>query len=139
MAELLHAVESYSSKSRERKIESDDKKIYQDDRLLVVKPLTHKASCKYGAGTKWCTSQTSPGYYEKYTSRGEGLYYIIMKGFDMSNKFYKIALNITPAGDEVWYDSHDTIMPPREVELLKTVLGRKAIVDINADFFKRKN
>jgi hypothetical protein len=29
-----------------------------DDFLLVV-PLTHNASCKYGASTKWCTTSTN--------------------------------------------------------------------------------
>ena len=38
---------------------SDRTKIYEDERLLVVVPLTHRASCKYGAHTPWCVSTPS--------------------------------------------------------------------------------
>lgn len=33
--------------------------IYRDDRFIVVSPLTHRASCKYGANTNWCTATPS--------------------------------------------------------------------------------
>ena len=33
--------------------------IYRDDRYVVVRPLTHRASCKYGAYTQWCISVPS--------------------------------------------------------------------------------
>lgn len=138
LGELALVVKNYTSKSQERKIDSDAKKIYEDSRILVVKPLSHKASCKYGAGTKWCTTQTSPGYYEKYTLGNQGLYYIIMKDFDISNKFYKIALH-KDSNSDTWYDAQDTVMPPREVDVLKVGLGKKAYELINQDFNGNKN
>ena len=138
VAELMGVIQSYTSKSQEKKIDSDAKKIYEDSRVLIVKPLSHKASCKYGAGTKWCTTQTSPGYYEKYTSGNQGLYYIIMKDFDISNKFYKIALH-KGTNDDTWYDAQDTVMPPREVDVLKVGLGRRATKAIEDDFSENKN
>jgi hypothetical protein len=136
--ELFLVLKNYTSKSQERKIDSDAKKIYEDGRVLIVKPLSHKASCKYGAGTKWCTTQDSPGYYDKHTSGNQGLYYIIMKEFDISNKFYKIALH-RDAYQDTWYDATDTPMPPREVEVLKVGLGKKAYDLINQDFNENKN
>lgn len=33
--------------------------IYRDERFIVVSPLTHRASCKYGANTNWCTATPS--------------------------------------------------------------------------------
>ena len=138
LGELFLVLKNYTSKSQERKIDSDAKKIYEDGRVLIVKPLSHKASCKYGAGTKWCTTQDSPGYYDKHTSGNQGLYYIIMKEFDISNKFYKIALH-RDAYQDTWYDATDTPMPPREVEVLKVGLGKKAYDLINQDFNENKN
>ena len=140
LGELALVVKNYTSKSQERKIDTDAKKIYEDGRILIVKPLSHKSSCKYGAGTKWCTTQSSPGYYEKYTIGNQGLYYIIMKDFDISNKFYKIALHKGNYNVDTWYDAEDTVMPPREVEVLKVGMGKKAYDSINQDFtgYKKK-
>jgi len=45
-------------------------KIYEDDRYLVVSPLTHKASCQYGAHSNWCVSTSNVNYYNQYTSDG---------------------------------------------------------------------
>lgn len=45
-------------------------KIYEDDRYLVVSPLTHKASCQYGAHSNWCVSTSNVTYYDQYTSDG---------------------------------------------------------------------
>lgn len=133
LSELNDVVSNYTSKSQEKKIDSDAVKIYEDSRILIVKPMTHKASCKYGAGTKWCTTQSSPGYYEKYTQGNDSLYYLIMKDFDISNKFYKIALHKT-RNEEIWYDAQDTVLPPREVDILKVGIGKKANELINKDF-----
>lgn len=138
VVELRHAVETYTSKSQEKKVESEADKIYEDDRVLIVKPLSHAASCKYGMGTKWCTTQSSPGYFDKYTSGDSVLYYLMMKEFDISNKFYKIALHKTPR-EETWYDAQDTVMPPREVDVLKVGLGKKANKSIEEDFSKNKD
>lgn len=45
-------------------------KIYEDNRYLVVSPLTHKASCQYGAHSNWCVSTSNVTYYNRYTSDG---------------------------------------------------------------------
>jgi hypothetical protein len=57
-------------------------KIYEDDNLLVVIPLTTKASCKYGSGTKWCTASRGGSYFSSYMSTGI-LYYLIVKNDKM--------------------------------------------------------
>jgi hypothetical protein len=139
LGELKLILKDYTSKSQERKIDSDAKKIYEDKRILIVKPLSHQASCKYGAGTKWCTTQSSPGYFSKYSSGSNQLFYIIMKEFDINNKFYKIALHKSPSGEETWYDATDTAMPPREIDLLKVGLGKNANKAITDEITSNKN
>jgi hypothetical protein len=121
------------SKSYLKGIEpSGVKKIYEDKNILIVRPLTHAASCKYGAGTRWCTTQSEPSYFKKYTSDFNTLYYIILKQFNIDNKFYKIAISMTPHGEE-WYDSTDEVMSEREKEVFN--LGApKVIQTIREDY-----
>ena len=47
------------------------KKIYDDGNILVVIPLTHAASCKYGSHTRWCTTySTADSYFNQYSREG---------------------------------------------------------------------
>jgi hypothetical protein len=133
LAELRAVIDNYASKSQEKKVDSEAKRIFEDSRVLIIRPYSHKASCKYGAGTKWCTTQSSPGYYHKYTSTGNALYYVIIKDLDSSNKFYKMALHKTKNND-TWYDSYDIQMPPREVEMIVLGIGKKGFEAIENDF-----
>jgi hypothetical protein len=46
-------------------------KEYEDEKWVVVRPLTFSASAKYGASTRWCTTyQKEKNYFEKYWRRG---------------------------------------------------------------------
>lgn len=50
-------------------------KLYETDEWLVLKPMSFLASKKYGANTKWCTTQENdPDYYLKYSRRGILIY-----------------------------------------------------------------
>ena len=49
----------------EGSVKSTDKiDIYRDNDSIVIRPLTEKASCKYGAYTKWCISAPSSGAWD---------------------------------------------------------------------------
>lgn len=114
-----HKEKSKSYKSKLSEEDAEAKKLYDDNNILIVRPLTYKASCKYGAGTQWCTTMAGqPSYFESHTAENQELYYIIFKKYDRSNKFYKIAVHITPT-EEVWYDSTDLRLTNREKEVLK--------------------
>jgi hypothetical protein len=68
--------------------ESDARKIYEDQYITIVQPLTKQGSCKYGKGTKWCTAATvSENMFENYNKQGP-LYIIIPK--DNPNDKYQI-------------------------------------------------
>ncbi len=81
----------------EKDIKKEADKIYEDDRFLIIRPLSHKSSCYYGANTTWCTtSEGNNDYFNRYTSRGK-LYYIIDK--KSSDRTYgKMAL-LVPFGN----------------------------------------
>ncbi len=50
---------------------SEVEKWYSDSRWVIVSPLTHRAACKYGANTKWCTaSKDDPSQFQYHTAEG---------------------------------------------------------------------
>jgi hypothetical protein len=124
-----------SSKSFIKNIDtSEAKKLYEDKNVLIVKPLTHSASCKYGAGTRWCTTHQDPEYFFKYTEPKQGLYYVILKKFDKTNKFYKIAIHLK-SNDITWYDATDQTMSEREIEVFN--LGAPKIIQTIKDDYTK--
>jgi hypothetical protein len=127
---LKLAIESHkeTSKSQLKKVDtSGTKKIFEDKNILIVRPLTYESSCKYGAGTRWCTTMAGqPSYFESHTKDDQGLYYIILKNFNKDNKFYKIAIHITP-NTETWYDATDERMSDREKEVFN--LGAPKVIE----------
>jgi hypothetical protein len=129
-AGLKNAIQSHKekSKSQQNKFDSSGaKKIYEDSNILIVKPLTYEASCKYGSGTRWCTTMANtPTYFDQYTSgNDQALYYVILKKFDRHNKFYKIAIH-KKIGEETWYDSTDERMTEREKDVFN--LGAPKVI-----------
>lgn len=142
-----HKEKSKSYKSKLSEEDAEAKKLYDDKNILIVRPLTYKASCKYGAGTQWCTTMAGqPSYFESHTEENQELYYIIFKKYDRSNKFYKIAVHMTPTS-EVWYDSTDERLTNREKEVLKLAAPKieqtiqkdyqTILANTNTLFFKR--
>jgi hypothetical protein len=66
-----------------KKLESEVIKIVENDEWLIIKPLSHKSSAKYGYGTKWCTAmQDQKSYFEQYTGNGALVYCINKKTKD---------------------------------------------------------
>jgi len=73
--EVMAAISIAELKMINKDLEKFVLKLYEDDEWLIVKPLTYESSCKYGAGTKWCTASTSEEYqYHNYTRRGIVIY-----------------------------------------------------------------
>jgi Leucine-rich repeat (LRR) protein len=71
--------------------EQDAKKIFEDDNLLVIQPLTEQASCKYGAGTKWCTAAKKDNMFEEYSKKGP-IYILIPKEPNYTKEKYQISI-----------------------------------------------
>jgi hypothetical protein len=62
-------------KSLEKELESQTKKIYEDDEWLMIRPLTYNSSKKYGSSTKWCTTmEHEPEYFNRYSRTGILIY-----------------------------------------------------------------
>jgi hypothetical protein len=55
----------------EKRVSKDEKiDIYRDADYIVVAPLTHLASCKYGTDTGWCISVPSASYVWVFAVNG---------------------------------------------------------------------
>ena len=55
----------------------DVTKIYEDKDLLVMAANTWEASCKYGAGSKWCTTaRDTDSYWDRHNKTGTEFFWI---------------------------------------------------------------
>lgn len=72
----------------------------ENEKWLIVRPLTHEASLKYGANTRWCTaSKSNPYQFFRYTEEGilvycinkETGYKLAFHMFKENNSFYDIS------------------------------------------------
>ena len=107
-SELNTAIQKYENRIRRevQTIEGADL-VYEDDRFTVVAPLTTKASCYYGSGTKWCTASSADNtHFNNYMNEGK-LFYFIDKTKPTSDRFYKVALLKKFEGDESYFDAPD--------------------------------
>lgn len=78
--EIRSAVTLASMKMWEKELEGQAHKEYEDDKWLIIRPLTFSASCKYGSSTRWCTTyKAEKQYFERYWRRGILIYFINKK------------------------------------------------------------
>ena len=77
---LLSCVIDNAEASKEEKTfvrEEHANVLVENDRYLLVQPVTHRGSLKYGAGSKWCTaSKKNPEVFSRYTKNGYLVYLI---------------------------------------------------------------
>lgn len=71
------AITLASMKEWTKDLEGEVIKEYEDEKWLIVRPLTFASSTKYGATTRWCTTYVKEKqYFEKYWRKGILVYYI---------------------------------------------------------------
>lgn len=87
---------------------------YEDDEWLIITPLTHESSCKFGSNTKWCTSsKNDPSHFKTYSKNGV-LIYVINKLND--NLKYGLHKKIKEGITKV-YDIQDKEISFNEINL----------------------
>lgn len=76
--EKIHSIVNVVDlKKLDKSMERQVRTIHEDEEWLIIRPLTHKSSMKYGRGTRWCTTQTdNPDYFQRYSQRGILIYSI---------------------------------------------------------------
>lgn len=116
---ILMAADSKLTKSEVKKLEANV--LYNSNDLLIMIPKSHRASCYYGAGTKWCTTnKESDNYFNNYTKKGT-LIYVIDKKQPETNPWYKTAILIEKENGKVQaYDAPDH---PTDINVAAEKLG----------------
>ncbi len=117
--ELDAVVNHARTKKKDKELEKQIDKIYEDDKFVVIIPKNEESSCKYGSGTKWCTTSKGAGHFGRYTSGGQLLFYIIDKKSSKPGNYTKVAVHFDNSGKESWWDTADNRMSDREVDVFK--------------------
>lgn len=77
-------------------------KFYEDKDLLVMAANTWEASCKYGAGSKWCTTaRDTSSYWRRHNQTGTEFFWIF-KNKPESDPNHKFSYHIKINGDTDW-------------------------------------
>ena len=117
--ELNQSLDYSRTKEKEKELESQADRIYEDDKFLVIKPKTEEASCKYGSNTKWCVTSKGSGHFERYTSNAQILYFIINKQNSTNQNYSKVAVHFNDEGRPTYWNSQDTPLSEREIDILE--------------------
>lgn len=117
--ELDAVINHVRAKNKDKELEGQVEKIYEDDKFVVVIPQTEQSSCKYGSGTRWCTTSKGAGHFERYTSGNQHLFYIIDKSSSKPGDYTKVAIHFNVDGESSWWDTRDNRMSDREISVFK--------------------
>lgn len=117
--ELDSALLPINQKQRDKELEKQADKIYEDDKFLVIKPKSEEASCKYGSNTKWCVTSKGTGHFGRYTAGRQLLYFIINKANSTNKNYSKVAIHFDDGGNMRYWDTQDSPMSQREIDVFE--------------------
>lgn len=81
---------------------TDATKLYEDNNLLVLAANTWEASCKYGAGSKWCTTaKDTDSYWNRHNQTGTEFFWIF-KNKPQDDPNHKFSHHIRVDGLSDW-------------------------------------
>lgn len=132
--EITNAIKQLPTKGD---IKKESVKFLDNEYWLGIIPTTHRSSCAYGAGTRWCTTAKQDTQFNRYQSNVSSLFYFLPKTkplkdisdyfldyldeeFDMS----KIALHMNVDGDMIFYSADDAEIDSYNVSnMVKEIYG----------------
>jgi hypothetical protein len=117
--ELEKVILYVRGKNKEKELEKQADKIYEDDKFLVIKPKSEEASCKYGSNTKWCVTSKGSGHFGRYTAGRQSLYFIINKAKSTNKNYAKVAIHFDDGGELRYWDTQDSPMSQREIDVFE--------------------
>ena len=106
----LDSIKNEKPKEAEKFKSQNATRLYEDDDLLVVAPNTWEASCKYGAGSKWCTTSKDTDIYWKRHNQTGTEFFWIFKNKPQSDPNYKFSYHLKVEGGEDWCNSVNICM-----------------------------
>ena len=114
--DVLDKIIAKARKGRIKPTSEQGDVVYEDNRFFVVQPKTTKASCYYGANTKWCISQKENEHFGRYTEAGKVFYFIRDDSKKNSDAFYSLAVQYnkyTGKREQLW-DRYDNSYGPED-------------------------
>ena len=136
--EFVDDLKADKSKTEEKKLAKMEgaELVTEDDNWRVYKITSHDASRIYGSGTKWCITESSSQWWDKYAKRST-FYFLLSKNRDSTDPWYKIAAQIGRKGKKIYWDAtdknHSTL--PKDLKMVKfdlTFTGEENQTDIEA-------
>jgi hypothetical protein len=112
LRKIIPTLVKYKTESQRRRLAKEGaKKIFQDEKYDVYEIDTYDASCFYGQGSRWCTTdKKSDSNFKSYGTGNGKLLYVISKTKTKESdpKYYKIAINIKYSNyDITFWDAPD--------------------------------
>lgn len=115
-------------KAEAKELETQVINLFENDEYIVIRPLTYLASKKYGANTKWCTTQEGGEYFNKYNKRGVLVYCIGKTNGHKVAAFYSLDKN---EPEFSWWDAKDTKIESMQSKLPREI--RNIVEDVCLD------
>jgi hypothetical protein len=138
MSNILSVVDL---KNIDRNLKKQVIKHYEDDEWLIVLPLTHLSSRKYGANTKWCTTAESYESFERYSTKGLLIYTINKKNGNKIATFYSLRIDDRELSfwdvEDRRIDSMETDLPDNIMKEIKSII--KNYKKSNVDFLSKED
>lgn len=126
LKQLDQYVQKYNNIRSTGEIKREIKKqaitVLDNDNLFIVIPLSHQASCLYGAGTKWCTTSVNSIHWDMYFYDKQITFYYVQVRSDEIRKnlselnpqrtedWEKVAVAVYPNGKMEVYDAADHLI-----------------------------
>lgn len=113
--DLESVVTDALNKEKEKRVSKEAAKIYDKGGVIIYAPFTVEASCKYGAGSKWCIAGKSGDnglntYFDSYSVHSNFYFFINNNLIGKDDRHYKYALQWrfdSGREDLTWWDARD--------------------------------
>lgn len=136
--EFVDNLKSEKSKAEEKKIKKMEgaELVAEDDNWRIYRITSHDACKIYGSGTKWCITEPSSTWWDKYAKRST-FYFILSKNRDSTDPWYKIAAQVGRKGKKTYWDAVDKNHShlPNDLNMVKfdfTFTGEENQTDIES-------
>jgi len=108
-------------------------KVFEDDRFILMMPKTHKASCRYGARTRWCvTMRGYSGYFESYFGQGP-IFFLMDKSqperswtpsyMSKAENYWKVAIHYRPFNGRLSNDGQRALQYAKDMTKSEFLAG----------------
>jgi len=92
--------------------------VFEDNRWLLVRPLTWESSKKYGSATRWCTTNSNnPDHFYRYAKRGVLLYCINLETGYKVALFKDTNVDVGSTGEMSFWNAKDDRIDSMQTEL----------------------